>query len=176
MSQTSFKIDAIPESVEGFLALRDTLADTPQGGAAVFVVAMYVYSVDVELGVPLLTIALDSGDLTDGPRGYKDKEPTKRVLRSMQERILDRPYLAASYFQGTSAENGYALPVPPLEIKVLEQDMDKGSGKVFVHCTGADSPRPIQLKKNSRGYWKAASYGSLQVGCRPPAEVAVDDL
>ena len=47
--------------------------------------------------------------------------------------------------------------------------------KVFVVCSGADSPRPIHLKANNRGVWKVTNASSLFVGIRAPEKAAVDD-
>lgn len=176
MSETAIEIPNLPTSVEAFLALRDRLATTPQGGAAVFVVAMHAYSVDPALGLPFLTIAIERDQLVDGLRGYKNKEPRRQALRDMDQRVRSKPYLARAYFQGTTPQSGYTLPAPPLVVQVREQDRDRGTGKVFVHCTGADTPRPIHMKQNNRGLWKAKNWSSLQVGCRAPVEVVDDDI
>ena len=48
--------------------------------------------------------------------------------------------------------------------------------KLFVFSSGADSPRPVTVKKNNRGLWKATSYSSLDVGVRPPIVIVDDDL
>jgi hypothetical protein len=50
------------------------------------------------------------------------------------------------------------------------------TAKRFVHSSGADSPRPLTLRKNNRGLYKVTSWSSLQVGVRPPVETVDDDL
>jgi hypothetical protein len=178
VKELTLDVPGLPDSLEAFLALRDQLATTVHGGAVMFVVAQAVYADDEELGRQLLTIAVDRGVLYDGPKGYKGKQLSNMELQAFRERIRGKPYVARSYFQGTSPENGYALPAGGLQVNVREQprDVEAERGKVFVHSTGADSPRPIVLLKNNRGLWKAKTWSSLQVGVRPPVEVVDDDF
>ena len=44
------EIGHLPQSIEEFVALRDRVADTPQGGAAVLTVALLLYAQDQVLG------------------------------------------------------------------------------------------------------------------------------
>jgi hypothetical protein len=169
---------SVPQNTSEFLALRDQLASTPQGGAAVFVAALLVYASDTRLGLQCLTIAIDLSRLQDGSAGIKGKEPTKRDQQSFRDYVGSRPYLARSYVQGTSPENGYELAPPPLRVRIKDQpgDLQPDKARVFVYCTGADSPRPIRLSRNASGTWKASEWSSLLVGIRPPASSVVDDI
>jgi hypothetical protein len=165
--------------VAGFLKVRDQLATTPEGGAAVYAVAQAVYVQDAEVGLQCLTIATARKWLTADPQGYKGFSLSRMEQSNLKMRIAAKPYLARSYFQGTSPENGYSLPAGDLTVAIRQQPIDpvKDEGtKLFVHSTGADSPRPIVLSKNNRGLWKAHNWSSLQVGCRPPVEAVDDDL
>lgn len=177
-NERTVEVPGIPTTVEEFVALRDGLATTPHGGAAVFVVALVAYSQDEALGRACLTIAVDGSLLSDGDQGYKGKQLSIVDMRNMKERLGGKPYVARSYIQGTSAAEAYALPPAPLTIRIKEQphDISPERAKVFVHSTAADSPRPIALVPNNRGIWKAREWSSLQVGGRPPVVVVDDDL
>jgi hypothetical protein len=178
MAELSVTVPALPTTVEEFLSLRNDLATTPQGGAAVYAAALCVYAGDPALGLQLLTIATDASELHDGTT-YKNKGLGGVRERALKDRIGAKPYVARSYFQGTSPENGYTLPSGPLSVNIRHQDRDpigEDTAKLFVHSTGADSPRPIHLKKNNRGLWKARNAGSLDVGIRKPVEAVDDDL
>lgn len=177
MKEQTFDVPALPASVEEFLTLRGDLATTPHGGAVVYTVALVTYARDQELGLQMLTIAMDGSELQDGGV-YKGKTPSHRRLQELKERIAARPYVARSYIQGTSPENQYQIPDASLQVKIREQPRDVGEdrAKVFVHSTGADSPRPITLLKNNRGLWKAKNFGSLDLGVRPPIQAVDDDL
>ena len=82
-----------------------------------------------------------------------------------------------SYIQGSSPENGYSVKTP-YEFKYKSNpysgDAETGPYKIFVFCSGADSPRPITLKKNDKGIWKASSWSSVLVGIKK--EPVSDDL
>lgn len=180
MKETTVRVPGgLPGSVDQFLAQRDALAVTPEGGAAVYVVAQAVYAQDPALGLQLLTIATDRSQLSADAKGYKGQSLSNMEQQNLRMRIGAKPYLARSYFLGTSPENRYTLPAGDLEVAIRQQPIDpvKDDGtKLFVHCSGADSPRPIVLAKNNRGVWKAKSWSSLQVGIRPPVEAVDDDL
>ncbi len=53
---------------------------------------------------------------------------------------------------------------------------ETGQYKVFVACSGAELPRPVTLKKNDQGLWKASEWSSLLVGVMPPMTTPGDDL
>ena len=184
-NETSVRIDKMPATAEEFIALRDEKATTPEGGAAVFVVALLKYAEDEKLGQDFLTIAIDQKWLMDKNDGYKGKAPGVRYMQALKMRIHDKPYVARSYVQGTSPDNGYELKFP-ITIKILEQDGDKAANakrksenglyKLFVYSTGADRPRPIEVNQNDKGLWKAYNWGSLEAGVRPPVETTSDDI
>jgi Domain of unknown function (DUF6935) len=173
---------SLPGSIEDFVALRNQLCEQHGhvGGAAAFVVAMHLYALDPGGdGLGYLTCVIEPAQLDDGSKGYKGKQPRNPEQQRFKERIAGRPYLARSYFQGTSPQNGYALP-SQLKVAIREQglagEVSEDTAKVFVHSTGADSPRALHLKKNNRGVWKGSNWSSLQVGCRPPEAQEDDDI
>ncbi|MEZ4329684.1 MAG: hypothetical protein R3B40_30920, partial [Polyangiales bacterium] len=158
----------------------DRLAHTPEGGAAMFVVALLMYAEDATLGMAALTVAIDREHLQEGAGGYKGLVPGRADVQAFTERNGGKPHIARSYLVGTSPEHGYALPIGPLTVRVRDQQVPGESvgdvAKRFVHCSGADSPRPIGLRRNNRGLFKATSWSSLQVGVRAPVETVDDDL
>ena len=176
----SITVSKLPATMEEFVAFRDEVAATPQGGAAVMVVAMIAYAEDQEFGRQCLTVAVDRGRLQQGPAGYKGFELIKAEEQRLKNRILGKGHLARSYVQGTSPEGAYALPEGPHEIRISTNphsgDLGSGTYKVFVASTGADSPRPITLKQNDKGLWKAHEWSSLTLGVVPPKQVVDDDL
>jgi hypothetical protein len=179
MSET-ITVPKMPETIEEFVAFRDEVASTPEGGAAVMVVAMIAYTENEELGRQCLTVAADRGRLQEGMNGYKGWQLLNPELQRLKGRILGKGHIPRSYVQGTGPESGYALPDGPLEILVSTNphsgDMSTGSYKVFVSSTGADSPRPIALKRNNKGLWKGHEWSSLTLGVVPPKQVVDDDL
>ena len=175
-------VEKLPASVEEFVTLRDKLATTPDGGAVIYVLAMLLYAQDPALGLPAITVATDMKYLEQDKsgKGFKGFIPWNAEQQRLRERLSGgKEYTARCYVQGTSPQGGYALPSGALSFKLREQAgaaVDASTFKIFVWCTGADSPRPITLKKNDKGLWKALEWSSLQVGPRPPVVEKKDDL
>ena len=179
-TQLTVEIGHLPQSIEEFVALRDRIADTPQGGAVTMIVALFIYAEDQVLGEQALTVAVDRERLQEAADGYRGWQVRKRALQLIQRQILDSPYIPRSYFLGTSPENGYQLPGPPLRIECrsgpYSGDVDNGTYRVFVTSSGAPSARPVTLHRNQRGFWKAYEWSSLLLGVRPPSVREPDDL
>jgi len=176
----TIEIGHLPQSIEEFVALRDRIADTPEGGAATMIVALFMYAEDQVLGEQALTVAVDRERLQEAADGYRGWQVRKRPLQSIRRQILDSPHIPRSYFLGTSPESGYRLPEPPLRIECrsgpYSGDMDNRTYKVFVTSSGAPSARPVTLHRNQRGFWKAYEWSSLLLGVRPPSVHEPDDL
>lgn len=174
LTDSSVELASLPRTTDEFLALRDQVAGSPRGGAAMFVAAMIIYTQDEQLGRECLTIAVDQGQLSDGGQGYKGKQLSNRSLQSLKTNLGGKPYVARSYVDGATPDNGYALPPGALTIRFQREDETDGQAKVFVYSSGADTPRPITLRVNDKGVWKAWEWSSLEVGVRKPV-VAQDD-
>jgi len=173
-------LDRVPVSVEDFIALRAELALTPEGGAALLVSAMLAWGVDRDLGRTFFILSLvnDGSMLRSASSGYKGYDLGNSAQFLVQQ-LNARPYIAPSYIRGTSPGNGYALPPRPWTLVITRNPYSEqadGSVKVFVASSGADSPRPIRLVKNSAGLWKVAEFSSLVVDIRKPAAAVTDDL
>lgn len=172
------RIDKVPTTTQEFVELRNRIATTPHGGAAIMVLAILAYSENQKTGQDFLTIAIDGAYLTDKADGYQGKAPLARYMQNFKMRIADRPYVARSYIQGTSPDNGYTIGPLPLVIKIKQQsnDVNDSAARLFIYSTGADTPRPLRLKKNDKGLWKASEWSSLELGVRPPKKVVNDDI
>ncbi len=74
----------------------------------------------------------------------------------IRDRLKDRGYIVRSYFKGATPENNYT-PAKPYAVEISENSysrQEQGYVKLFVHTSGADSPRPITLRlKPSTGQW-----------------------
>jgi hypothetical protein len=87
--------------------------------------------------------------------------------------VGSRSYIPRSYIQGTTPRNGYRLPEAPYRFEFAHNpysgDEASGAYKVFLVSSGADSARPVSLRRKEGGLWKAWEWSSLLVGVRPPA-------
>jgi hypothetical protein len=180
-SKHEIAIGTIPETLDAFVALRDRITGTPEGGAAVTVVAMLLYARDPddELGRQALTLALDRSRIKPSDTAMLGWRLRPIDVQRLEMRVAGRPWMLQSYVKGTSPEEGYRLPAPPLVMTVfpdrLTGNVESELRKVFIVSSGADSPRPVTLKQNTSGIWKAWEWSSLTVGVRPPVEAEVDD-
>ncbi len=169
-AQTKIKVDKIPTSVDDFLLLREKIGKTPEGGAVAFVVATMMYSQNPTLGRQAIIIQSDKNLLSPSESGYKgfDLSGSSSFL---VKQLDQKKHIPNSYVSGTSNADGYALKAAPYTFEISMNNyskMEDGKIKVFVACTGADSPRPVTLKQNDKGTWKAFEYSSLFVGVKAP--------
>ncbi len=177
-------MNKLPANVDELLALRGELARNPSGAAALFAVALQVYAQNKDLGKPMLIAMLvNDGSLMSQStrpgnyRGYDLSNNTKFLV----DQLDSKPWVPNSYVVGTSQANGYALPssgpyhfdITQNQYSIVKPDEEV---RIFLACTGADTPRPIRLKKNSEGIWKVAEFSSLVVGVRAPASTTRDEL
>ena len=113
---------------------------------------------------------------------YKNFQPSNADESLIKSQLNNYPYVTASYFLGSSPENNYTIPEGELSFELSSNnysgDKDNGPFKVFIKCSGAASPRPMTLKKNDKGIWKAHEFSSLVVGIQKPssANPPSDDL
>lgn len=167
---------ALPVSAEEFVALRDAVATTPEGGAMVTLAAFMVLVQDKDLGLVFLTLALDQGNLSAGTV-YKGYKPGSGAMFHA-ERLLDplRAGIPFSYVLGTVPDDGYRA-APPYRFRITRNQysvIDDRTVKVFVECSGAASARPMTLRRNDKGIWKALEFSSFSLDVAKPAPK--DDL
>lgn len=173
-------LEAVPESVEQFVELRDKLAGTPEGGAACFVAALLAFSHSQEVGLQCLTVAIDQSNVIRG-NVYQGYAPGGSVMYHV-ERITGYnmwPYLGFAYLKGSKASSNYQAS-PPYLVDMYRQKNSgsdaSGQVKVFINLDGLRA-RPITLKRNDKGIWKAYEFSSLMLNVNPPANTKpVDDL
>jgi hypothetical protein len=174
------KIDKLPQTLDEFVALRDKVAKEPQGGAAMMVVALFVYVKDETVGRQCLAVAASRERLEEGPKGYKGWQLRASDVWLLHTQIKGKDYVLKSYVEGTSPDNGYELPEPPYVFTFSANphsgNPERGTYKVFITSSGASSPRPVTVKRNDKGIWKAHEWSTLIVGVEPPPHETSDDL
>ena len=140
----TFTFAALPESLAEMQALPEASLSTPYQTAALTVCALCAYAADRQIGTEMLNwlrgprplTGVDTSFLNDRFRGGKT-------------------YLPFSYFVGASPENNYT-PREPFTLTVESShisDAEQGYKKLFIPCGGADSPRPIKLRRKGDGRW-----------------------
>ncbi|MGE0433024.1 MAG: hypothetical protein AB7K09_12445 [Planctomycetota bacterium] len=173
-TEQNHRLDAMPASEEEFVALRDRMATTPQGAAVCFAVALIIYAENADLGAVAIARMLDRDQL--------DNSGDVPMLRAMDTSklhryVADAPNAVRSLLTSATPANSYEIGTGPWTLRTREQrgDVRGDTAKIFVFSTGADTPRPVSMKKNSAGLWKVTEWSSLVVAVRKPATTTTDN-
>jgi len=169
----------IPTTLDNFITLRNKIATTPEGGYAIFIIAMITQDSNPTLAKKFFTIALDRKCLSRSSSGwYKNFKPNSSTMYHMN-RIKRIKCLGKAFIVGTDYKKGYKLPTAPHKI-IFKQItvINNKKVKLYAMMTSGNMPRPLAMKKNNRGIWKAYGFSSLFVGLSrtPLAEEIDDDL
>ena len=179
-TENTVEISRLPQNIDEFLEVRDKISQTPEGGAAMFIVATMMYVNSPENDLAPITVAVAKKRLQENTKGYKGYIPNPSDLRLIKDQLKRYPFLPNSYVLGTSPQDGYNISDKTLKFSFSTNkysgSADEGSLKLFVPSSGADSPRPIKVTRNDKGVWKADEWSSLLVGIRTPPKADNDDL
>ncbi|WP_367898238.1 hypothetical protein AB3N61_00705 [Leptospira sp. WS58.C1] len=172
-----------PSDFSSFESFRDTNASTSQGAVIVLLAALSIYSKNAEEGKKALIICLDANSLIadTSPNGYKGFNINRNTIDLVKRQLEQHPYLIGSYLPGSSFQNGYKPSNPPYTFSLTSNRFsgteESGQKKLFLPSSGADTPRPVTVKRNAKGIWKASEFSSLLVGIKKPATSnPADDL
>ena len=133
----------LPDTLEEFKALPQAAMATPFDTAALTVLALCFYPKDKDLSLAML-------DFLRGPAPMSGMDK-----QNLADRFRSKDYVPRSYFKGATPQNDYT-PSEPYTITVSENSYSyeaEGIAKLFIPSGGADSPRPIQLRKAKDGKW-----------------------
>lgn len=139
-----FVFSQAPRTVEELRSIPEIAMDSPFKTAALAVLVLCNYEIDAETTYAMM-------DILRGP------DPLSPMAKQfIRERLDGKGYKPYSFFEGATPENGY-VPTKPMTITVSENPYSfdtENWATLFVHSSGADSPRQIQLrKKPSTGQW-----------------------
>src|SRR5690606_32091358 len=111
---------------------------SPEGGAAVLLIAAIQYTENPELGRHWMIIATDKKWLSrsNQSRAYKEFDLGSSANFSLTQ-TEGKKYIPYSYIKGSSAANGYQPGNTPWQI-AIERSTDGGDGtvKVYVQSSG----------------------------------------
>ncbi len=175
-AQKTVKITKIPASVEEFVEMRNQIATSPEGGTAMFLLALKMYIDHPDLAEQCFVTIVDRNSLREG-NVYKGYQLLNGDMDLIKRQMANNKLIPNSYIKGAQPENNYSVKLPYIyEFTSNRYSGDKAAGqfKVFAACSGASSPRPMNLKRNNRGIWKLTNWSSVLVGiAKPPVD---DDL
>ena len=135
----------LPENLSQLQALPESSLDTPFKTAALTVCALCAYAADKDAGIEML-------NFLKGPQPLSPYD-----LQFLKDRFMDgKAYVPLSYFEGAVPGNNYS-PSEPLTIEVFSNPYsydNEGYAKLYIRSGGADTERPITLRKRgSDGKW-----------------------
>ncbi len=139
-----FTFAFVPKTLEELQTLPETALDSPYKTAALSLLVLCNYENSVE----------DTHTMLDFLRGPDPLTPmAKQFLR---DRLRGKTYKTFSFFEGALPSNNYK-PSLPYTITVTETPysfVEENWATLYVKSGGADSARPIKLrKKPSTGQW-----------------------
>ena len=130
--------------------------DTGAMYRALAVLALSIYPSDEDAALQMM-------DYLRGPR------PMNGIDKQfIADRFRGKDYVPRSYFKGAVPDNDYA-PSSPYTILISEGTViQEGMEKVFITSGGADSPRPVTLRKAKDSKWYLWEYSSILLGIKAP--------
>jgi len=139
------KLEKMPKSVEELNGIINEYNKDPFKMAALCVAVFCNYENNVEETIKMVNVIKGPEDLSN----YD--------IQFLKDRLDKKGYVVRSYFNGTSVENDYTIPADLYEIEVSDNPysyQDDGYVTLYLKSSGADSLRPIKLrKKDSTGEW-----------------------
>ncbi len=159
----------LPTSIDDFSALQSA-HNSPEGAAAMVVLAMLTFEQDAALGRALLAQCLIPTRVASAPAAPGGLKPNSDTEFYIDQFTRD-PNIARSYILGTSPQNGYALP-EILSIALSRNRLSVVSPsevRVFVDTSGQPHPRPVYAVKGNDGQWRVDDFTSLSVGVFKPS-------
>ncbi|HHX59669.1 MAG TPA: hypothetical protein GX707_02855 [Epulopiscium sp.] len=134
----------LPKTLDMFRALPQANLQEAHYAAALLIPALCLWPANENEAVNII-------NFLKGPQGLSIRE-----IQFIKERLQGKAYLPFSYFEGSTPENGYK-PIRPytVTISTVPTSFDEdGYAKFYLKSSGADSPRPVQLRqKPSSGEW-----------------------
>jgi len=153
-----FSVNHLPKTQVELENVVEDYSQTAEGAAVFCILALNLASTEISSTSTIL-------ELINPDISLSMKQLTERQLKKSS-------YVIRSYFSGTSPANNYSIPEEYLELVLSTNkysgNVEEGKIKFFIDCSGADSPRPVTVKKNSQQKWYAHEFSSLIVGIRAP--------
>jgi len=174
-SQTTVSINRIPHTLSKFLELREQIAHTPQGAVVMMIVAFRIYQQYPVEGMKCLTANSTYpliGQAPNNPGSYEGNAMNNTT--TLRQRLNELSYLSFIYYKGASPANGYTPDIPPYQVEMFTNPHSYISStdgsmriKLFVKTLGADSARPVTVRKTGELY-SVTEYSSLYLNPKPP--------
>jgi len=174
-SETTVTFNRIPHTIGKFTELQSQIATTPQGAVAMMIIAMRIYQQYPIEGMKCMTATCTSPlvSASSNPGNYEGYIMSN--VSTLRQRLAQYDYLPFIYYKGANPQNGYEPDGPPFVVEMYTNLYSYSAAadgvriKLFVKTRGADSDRPVTVKKVGNIY-KVTEYSSLYLGPKPPVK------
>jgi len=183
-SQTVFSgdklisVNRIPANTEEFVYMRNVQSNSPEGGAAMFIMSMIIYTTDKNLGMQCATIALDQTRLVSGStyKGFTPDKSAAEKIAALSEKA--KSFIPFSYIVKTDPDRDYKAVLPfTFSFREMPNNLrSENEAKVFVVSSGDQAPRAVYMKRNDKGIWKVTNFDGLMKDVIQPVHKKGDDL
>ncbi len=140
----SFTFTALPDNLAELKAMPEASLDSAFKTTALTIAVLCAYEKNPDSCIEMLNFLKGPAEVSTYEKGF------------IKERLSGKFYKTFSFFEGATPENGYK-PNAPFVIRVSENPYsfdEENWATLYVKSGGADSPRPIKLrKKPSTGQW-----------------------
>lgn len=159
----TFTFETLPQTADELAGLPEAALTDVYAVAALSLLALTRFEANRQESIAMLNF-------------LKGPDPlTPMALQQISDRFMDgKFYTVNSFFEGATPANNYT-PSKPFKVKVSSTPYsfdNENWAVLYLHSGGADSPRPVKLrKKPSTGQWFLVEIQYL-ADIRPP--VATD--
>ncbi len=155
------RFQTLPTTADAFRSMPEFGFATPFQVAALLIVAIHAYPENKDECYNMI-------DALKGPQKLSAMD--KQFIR---DRMMGKSeYIGKAYFSGATPENNYTPTVP--YTVVVEESIhtyaEEGYAKVFIPTTGADTPRPVILRKKGEQWFLWEFPGLLSDIRKPKAD------
>ena len=153
--------NARPLDFKDFKTRYQSVGTTPEGAVKMYFDALYSY-IDPDRqaeGAKMLRYSL-----------HEQKNWEKSAAWATFVSRLKDPsyhYIFRSFAQGTSPQNSYAMDPDDYQLIFVGTRAETDYVQVTLKSTGADSPRPVQVRKFEDGLWYVTNNHGTYVQVRP---------
>ncbi len=132
----------LPTTVDELKQLSIFARNEPQECVALALIALSNYKDNPQMTYDMLNL-------------FSEEELSKYDRQFIRDRLENKTYKVDSYFLGSNPKNGYTydLPITMIITETPYTYEEKDVAKLYMQSSGADSLRPIVVKK-VKGEWK----------------------
>lgn len=149
----------LPQNLQQLMRLPHAMLGNEYEVATLCIAVLCNYHTNVQMTIEMMNYL----------RGPRPMSPMEQQF--MNDRLMGKPYKMLSYLNGTSPQNNY-IPTTPLTVTVMSTPysyQQENIATLYVQSSGADSPRPIVLRrKPSTGQWFVWDASGLMPDIRIP--------